>query len=112
MLAIGQTLQNRYHISALLGQGGMGAVYRATDDRLQNDCVVKELVLQPGMTGQLNDAAAQFWQEARTLSRLSHPGLPRVTDYFEQDGAYFLVMDLVSGRNLQSIIGAGLPETV
>lgn len=110
MPEVNQVLQNRYRIEAQLGQGGMGAVYRAYDMRLQRVCVVKELLLQSGFARDMSDAAAQFFQEARTLSNLHHPALPRVIDHFEEGGVAFLVMDFISGKNLGSLIGTGLPE--
>ena len=87
MLNAGQLLQNRYRIDVALGQGGMGAVYRAFDLRLQCVCVVKELLMHSDTAQRSADAVAQFWQEAQTLSQISHPGLPRVTDYFEEGGS-------------------------
>jgi eukaryotic-like serine/threonine-protein kinase len=110
MLNTGQLLQNRYRIDAPLGQGGMGAVYRAFDLRLQTGCVVKELLIDPGMSQNRSEAAAQFWQEAQALSHLNHPSLPRVIDYFEEGTSYCLVMDYIVGQRLDTLINAGLPE--
>jgi len=93
-------LQNRYQIERLLGQGGMGAVYRAWDLRLQGRVVaVKEN----------NDVApesrAQFQTEAALLANLSHPTLPRVTDHFiEASGQQYLVMDYIEGNDLEEIV--------
>ena len=98
-------LQNRYRIIALLGQGGMGAVYRAWDLRLEGPAAVKEFVPQPGLDAatlaQLRD---QFKQEAVVLSRLSHLHLVRVRDFFEDYGNAYLVMDLIEGENLETRI--------
>jgi len=75
-LTIGQVLENRYRIDALLGQGGMGAVYRATDLRFNALAAVKEnLDVTP-------QAQQQFASEAGILHSLRHASLPRVTDYF------------------------------
>ena len=67
---------NRYRIAKLLGQGGMGAVYRGWDLSLGKACAIKEN-LDPSP-----EAARQFFREAQMLSNLTHPYLPRVTDYF------------------------------
>lgn len=98
-------LQNRYRIVTLLGQGGMGAVYRAWDLRLEGPVAVKEFVPQPGLdAGTLGQLRDQFKQEVVILSRLSHPNLVRVRDFFEEHGNAYLVMDLVEGESLETRI--------
>jgi formylglycine-generating enzyme required for sulfatase activity len=106
MSLVAQTvLQNRYRIVTLLGQGGMGAVYRAWDLRLEGPVAVKEFVPQPGLdAGALVQLRDQFKQEAVILSRLSHPNLVRVRDFFEEHGNAYLVMDLVEGESLEARI--------
>ena len=100
-LTSGQVLQNRYRIVTLLGQGGMGAVYRAWDTRLNIPVAVKELVPQPGLAApMLNRLRQQFIQEAQTLARLDHPHLVNVSDYFEEEGKSYLVMKYVEGESL------------
>jgi len=113
MLTPGTVLQNRYHIASLLGQGGMGAVYRAWDMRLNIPVAVKEMVPQPGLDPQtLAQLRQQFYQEAQVLARLDHPNLVRVTDYFEEWGNAYLVMNFVEGQSLADRIAARgpLPE--
>ncbi|MBN1262044.1 MAG: protein kinase [Anaerolineae bacterium] len=94
-------LQDRYRVGARLGQGGMGAVYRAWDSRLNVSLALKEMTAQPGldpaMLGPLRD---QFRQEATVLARLSHPNLVRVTDFFQEGGNAYIVMDFVQGESL------------
>ncbi len=112
-LTPGQILQNRYRIISLLGQGGMGAVYRAWDARLEVPVAVKEMVPQPGLDSQtLAQLRQQFRQEATILARLSHPYLVRVGDFFEEGGNAYLVMDFVEGQSLADLIGqyGALPE--
>ena len=93
-LEAGQMLQNRYRIVSMLGQGGMGAVYKAWDTRLNVSLAIKEMVPQPSLDQQtLEQLRQQFQQEAQILARLSHPHLVRVTDFFEEDGKAYLVMD-------------------
>lgn len=97
----GDVLNNRYRIVSLIGQGGFGAVYRAWDLRMNGVCVVKEnLESTP-------ESTSQFQREAQILFRLRHPGLPRVTDFFEIPGqGLYLVMDYIEGQNLEDIASA------
>jgi hypothetical protein len=98
-LTLGQTLRNRYRIDALLGQGGMGAVYRAWDLNLNTAAVVKENL------GYSSEAQKQFAREAGLLASLRHPNLPRVTDYFFLHGkGQYLVMDYIEGEDLGQIL--------
>ncbi len=113
MLSPGTVLQNRYRIASLLGQGGMGAVYRAWDMRLNIPVAIKEMIPQPGIDPHaLAQLRQQFYQEAQVLARLNHPNLVRVTDYFEEWGNAYLVMDFVEGQSLADLIAARgpLPE--
>lgn len=96
----GQLIRHdRYRIDALLGKGGMGAVYKAWDTSLELTVAIKEnLDLTP-------EAQKQFNREASILARLSHPNLPRVTDYFLiPDQGQYLVMDYIEGIDLQSML--------
>ncbi|HSR47251.1 MAG TPA: protein kinase [Anaerolineales bacterium] len=92
----GTLLRNRYRIEAVLGQGGMGAVYRAVDANLGVTVAVKEnLFTTP-------EFANQFVREARILANLRHASLPRVTDHFVIEGeGQYLVMDYVAGEDLR-----------
>jgi serine/threonine-protein kinase len=95
----GQVLERRYRIDALLGQGGMGAVYAATDLRFNTTVAIKEnLEVTP-------DSQRQFSREAGLLHQLRHPNLPRVTDYFFiADKGQYLVMDYVEGEDLKALL--------
>jgi serine/threonine protein kinase len=115
-LAIGAWLENRYRIDQLLGHGGMGAVYRAYDTRLQRVVAIKEnTVAVPGISpAEAAAACKQFEQEALMLARLRHPNLPVVIDHFVLPaGDQYLVMDFIEGQDLEQIIDDGrpLPET-
>ncbi|MFN2305017.1 MAG: protein kinase domain-containing protein [Anaerolineales bacterium] len=92
----GFLLKQRYRIEGILGQGGMGAVYRAIDENLDITVAVKE------NTFFSEEYARQFQREAKILASLRHPNLPRVFDYFviEQQGQY-LVMDFIEGDDLR-----------
>ena len=98
---IGQHLQQgRYQIQALLGQGGQGTVYLATDRNLSRR---KVAIKENADTSQ--EAQEQFEREAVVLSRLTHASLPRVTDHFvEPSGRQYLVMDYVQGSDLSQIV--------
>ncbi len=109
----GQILQQRYRVEGSLGEGGMGAVYRAWDQRLQMPVALKELVPQPGLDAQtLAQLREQFEQEALVLARLKHPHLVGVTDFFEENGFAYLVMEFVEGESLAERIEreGALPE--
>lgn len=98
-LVIRQILQNRYRIESLLGQGGYGAVYKATDLHIHAAVAVKE------NEDTLPEAQRQFAREADLLVRLRHPCLPRVTDCFLMPGqGQYLVMDYVEGLDLQQTL--------
>ncbi len=106
-LEVGETLNNRYRIVALLGQGGMGAVYRAWDLNLKRGVALKE------NADRSPEAARQFEREATMLAQLAHANLPRVTDHFSlPDRGQYLVMDYVEGEDLESLLAreGALPE--
>jgi len=109
ILEPGTILRNRYEIIELVGQGGMGAVYKAADCRLEGRvCAIKEVL--PTLTStaiseeELEQMSEQFRIEASILSRLDHPNLPKVSDYFSEQTREYLVMDYVAGRDLQEIL--------
>lgn len=105
-------LQDRYRIDALLGQGGMGAVYKAWDVRLKIACAVKENVASQRHQNLAQALAQQFEREATILAALHHPNLPRVTNYFLHNDDQYLVMDFVDGEDLATRLGriGPLPE--
>jgi len=102
----GDLLRNRYKIVGLIGAGGMGMVYLADDVRLEGrQCAVKEVILQSTLSEEVvQNVRKQFYQEASTLARLDHPGLPKVSDFFSVEERDYLVMDFVPGQNLLEIV--------
>ncbi len=92
----GSLLNNRYRIIEILGQGGMGSIYRAVDENLNVEVAVKENLFTT------EEYARQFRREAIILANLRHPNLPRVTDHFviAPQGQY-LIMDFIEGEDLR-----------
>ena len=107
MIAPGTVLQNRYVVERQIGEGGMGAVYVATDRRFGSTVALKETFF--------DDAALRkaFEREARLLNRLRHTALPRVSDHFEEAEGQFLVMEYIPGEDLSQMLkargGQGFP---
>jgi eukaryotic-like serine/threonine-protein kinase len=98
----GYLLKHRYRILDILGQGGMGAVYRAVDENLDITVAIKENSFFSA------DYARQFQREAKILASLRHPNLPRVFDYFVIEGqAQYLVMDYIEGDDLRQWMSRG-----
>ncbi|GEM_PF-1908020 len=113
-----QLLANRYRVVKLIARGGMGAVYRAEDTRLGNAPVaLKEMASSHtrGDTDAFKLAVNSFRREAVMLAKLHHPNLPRVIDQFDEDGKYYLVMELINGHTLAKellLAGGRLPVDV
>jgi eukaryotic-like serine/threonine-protein kinase len=107
MIAPGTVLQNRYVVERQIGEGGMGAVYVATDRRFGSTVALKETFFDdPSLR-------RAFEREARLLNRLRHHALPRVSDHFEESEGQFLVMEYIPGEDLSQMLkargGAGFP---
>jgi len=104
---IGQSL-GRYTILELLGEGGMAAVYKARDTRLEREVAVKVIRLEAFPALQHERILKRFEREARALARLTHPNIVHINDYGEQDGTPYLVMDFLPGGTLKHRMGAHL----
>ncbi|RJS45549.1 serine/threonine-protein kinase [Nocardioides cavernaquae] len=101
---VGSRVADRYLLEELIGRGGMADVYRATDVQLHRPVAVKALREQAeGETGRL-----RFATEARTVARLSHPGIVTLLDAGLNDEQMFLVMELVDGTTLSRRFAEGL----
>ena len=94
MLTPETVLQSRYRVVRQLGQGGMGAVYEAIDERLDSTIALKETFFAD------ERLRKQFEREARLLARMHHPALPRVSDHFSEGEGQFLVMHFIAGDDL------------
>jgi serine/threonine protein kinase len=94
-LELNTSVNHRYTIVAVVGQGGLGTVYQVRDDRARQTLALKE-------TFDLSEGARQqFEAEARWLKKLNHPNIPRVREYFQWHDRLYLVMDFISGENLE-----------
>ena len=94
-------IQNRYLIVHLIGKGGMGEVYLAGDQRLGSAIALKRTFFSDDVL--LGNA---FEREARTLARLRHPVLPKVSDHFTDEGTQYLVMEHISGEDMSKRLEA------
>src|SRR5262249_39850048 len=95
-----------YRIVRLLGEGGMGAVYEAFDERLHRSVAIKA---RAGPLVNNPEARARFLAEARAAARLNHPNAVTLHEPGEADGVYFLVMELVPGGSVQDRVRATGP---
>ena len=101
-------LHSRYRIIEKRAEGGMATVYRALDLHLSGKvCAIKEMS-DAMITDPLDRqrAVAAFQQEAQMLAALSHPYLPKVSDYFSENGREYLVMEFIEGQSLDEMLAA------
>jgi hypothetical protein len=106
MLQPNTLLQNRYRVLSHVGEGGMGAVYVATDERFGSTVALKETFFRDAVM------LRAFEREAKLLNRLRHPALPRVSDHFTEGEGQFLVMEFIAGEDLSAMLerqGAAFP---
>src|SRR5215208_749719 len=100
-LAQNTLIQNRYLVVHLIGKGGMGEVYLAVDQRLGSAIALKRTFFAGDEM-----LAAAFEREARTLARMRHPVLPKVSDHFGEGEEQYLVMEHISGDDLSKRLEA------
>jgi serine/threonine-protein kinase len=101
-IGVGTVVDGKYRVDAVIGQGGMGAVFRAWDLRLERAVAIKvvraDLLSDP-------DSKARFRRESQIVARLQHPSIVTVFDYGAfADGAAFLVMEFVPGEDLRHLL--------
>jgi len=101
MIETGKLLQQRYRIEKQIGQGGMGAVYVATDERFGSTVAIKETLFMD------DNYRKAIEREARLLNSLKHVALPRVSDHFLEDNVQFLVMEYIPGEDLSHMLESG-----
>ena len=98
-ISAGVILKRGYRVLGKLGQGNMGRVYEAVHVKLDRRVALKQTFYE-------DSGDSWFQNEAQLLSRLRHPSLPHVHDYFEEDSSYFLAMDLIDGPSLKTKLNA------
>lgn len=118
-LAVGSVLYGKYKIECILGSGGFGITYYAKHITLEHYYAIKEFFINgscirntnrysiriQGITeNEYNKYKTKFLEEARTLAKLDHPNIVRVTDVFEENNTSYLVMPFVNGVTLQNFI--------
>ncbi|HYE88401.1 MAG TPA: protein kinase [Vicinamibacterales bacterium] len=101
-LGVGSLVDGKYRVDSAIGQGGMGAVFKAWDVRLERPVAIKvvraELIADP-------DSRARFRRESQIVARMQHPSIVTVFDYGHlADGAAFLVMEFVPGEDLRRLL--------
>lgn len=102
MIETGKLLQQRYRIDKQIGQGGMGAVYIATDERFGSTVAIKETLFMD------DNYRKAIEREARLLNSLKHVALPRVSDHFLEENVQFLVMEYIPGEDLSHMLESGV----
>ncbi len=108
---IGATL-HQYQVTALLGHGGMGVVYRAQDTRLGRQVALKVI---PRALSHDEERRRRFLREARSAAAIAHPNIATIFEVDEAEGRVFLVMELIDGETLRETLRAGalpIPEAV
>jgi serine/threonine protein kinase len=99
----------RYEISGELGRGAMGVVYKATDPVIGRTVAVKTIKLSEEGTGLSRpELLTRFQTEARAAGLLTHPNIVVVFDAGEEDGLYYITMELVEGKSLQAHLDGGV----
>jgi serine/threonine protein kinase len=105
---IGEIVADRYQISSLLGQGGMGITYKAIDLKMHQPVALKVLSLRRSDSTKISDL---FEREIRILAQLNHPTIPRYLDHFQidhpRDRSFYLVQQLAEGQSLTAWIDQG-----
>ena len=114
LLQVGDMIDRRYKVTSHIATGGMGAIYKGEDTRLQTVVAIKEMIDFFQTEEEKNYAIKRFREEALLLADIRHPNIPRVTDNFIENGKYYLIMDFVEGKSAEKVLkensGRGLPE--
>src|SRR5215470_13108847 len=105
-----RVLAGRYRLQAVIGRGGMGAVWRARDELLNRDVAIKEIVWPERLDpAERETARRRAVREAQLAARLSHPNVVSVYDILEEDGRTCIVMELVPFRSLRDVLAEDGP---
>lgn len=102
----GTVLEKRYQIDAIVGSGGMGAVYRARDLRFsaERPVAVKEIITQMKDEAVRQNLLIMLKREANLLATLNHASIPKIHDFFTIGNRSYLVMEFVPGKNLETLL--------
>lgn len=95
---IGQTINNRYRLDAIIGDGGMGTAFRAFDHNLERMVAIK---IMHGHFARQEEFRRRLVQEAQTAARLDHPSIVKIYDFGESDLGLFIAMEYVEGGSLR-----------
>jgi outer membrane protein assembly factor BamB len=112
----GVILQSRYAIEGTLGVGGMSVVYRGRDLRFKDvvrPCAIKEMFQSAPDSNTRLLNLKNFERESGLLATLAHPAIPKVYDFFEENGRFYLILELIPGMDLETALdqaGGPLPE--
>ena len=108
---LGQVVDGRYRLDALLSSGSMGRVYRAQQLNLDRTVAVKIMDLDPTLirTPEVASYEKRFLNEAAALARLQHPNTVRIFDFGVGDGMPYIVMEYIQGRSLREVIQRSAP---
>ena len=120
-LSKGTTLQGgKYHIESVLGQGGFGITYLATQNQLNRKVAIKEFFMHDFCSRDENTTSVRlgtasnretverflnkFMKEARTIAALAHPNIIQIHDIFEENNTVYYVMDYIEGESLSQMV--------
>ncbi|MEM7348153.1 MAG: serine/threonine-protein kinase, partial [Chloroflexota bacterium] len=107
-ISTNRTLQDRYRLDKVLGKGGFGAAYLATDIKLSRACVVKQMLTPRNASAEdISIYRANFEREAKLLVELNepgHPNIPEIYDFFSDAGSNYLVMKFINGQDLKTVV--------
>lgn len=109
---INQNFPAPYKIIKKLGSGSFGHVYLVTNEQTQERCVIKQLHPVSQQPSFLREAKRLFQQEANILKKVNHPQVPKLIDYFEEDGEFYLVEEYIQGNTLRNELIPNQPWTV
>src|SRR4029077_14887569 len=103
-------LAERYRLGAVIGRGGMGAVWQARDELLNREWAIKEIVWPPPLDArERGTRRRRAVREAQLAARLSHPNVVGIYDILEEDGRPCIVMELVPFRSLRDVLAEDGP---
>lgn len=105
MYSIGEVIHQRYRIERLLGKGGLSCVYEVSDLSLDRRCALKAFNIREFDGEERFEVHEHFMRETEMLSKLSHPGLPRIYDSFAFEGKDCIVIELIEGKTLDRLAG-------